>query len=97
MNDLNLIFPEIFLSIFIMFLLLVGVFKKNSSNLVYNLSIVSLIIILFLNFNNFKTSSLYLFNDSYKLDYMSIFMKFLTLSSGIFVMLSSSKYSGSNG
>ncbi len=92
MNDLNLIFPEIFLSIFIMFLLLVGVFKKNSSNLVYNLSIVSLIIILFLNFNNFKTSSLYLFNDSYKLDYMSIFMKFLTLSSGIFVMLSSSKY-----
>ncbi len=92
MNDLNLIFPEIFLSIFIMFLLLLGVFKKNSSNLVYNLSIVSLIIILFLNFNNFKNSSLYLFNDSYKLDYMSIFMKFLTLSSGIFVMLSSSKY-----
>ena len=92
MNDLNLIFPEIFLSIFIMFLLLLGVFKKNSSNLVYNLSIVSLIIILFLNFNNFKTSSLYLFNDSYKLDYMSIFMKFLILSSGIFVLLSSSKY-----
>ena len=92
MNDLNLIFPEIFLSIFIMFLLLLGVFKKNSSNLVYNLSIVSLIIILFLNFNNFKNSSLYLFNDSYKLDYMSIFMKFLTLLSGIFVMLSSSKY-----
>ena len=92
MNDLNLIFPEIFLSIFIMFLLLLGVFKKNSSNLVYNLSIFSLIVILFLNFNNFKTSSLYLFNDSYKLDYLSIFMKFLTLISGIFVMLSTSKY-----
>ena len=92
MNGLNLIFPEIFLSIFIMFLLLLGVFKKNSSNLVYNLSIFSLIVILFLNFNNFKTSSLYLFNDSYKLDYLSIFMKFLTLISGIFVMLSTSKY-----
>ena len=92
MNDLNLVFPEIFLSIFIMFLLLLGVFKKNSSNFVYNLSIVSLIIILFLNFNNYNASSIYLFSNSYKIDYLSIFMKFLTLISGIFVMLSSSKY-----
>ena len=92
MNDLNLVFPEIFLSIFIMFLLLLGVFKKNSSNIVYNLSIISLIIILFLNFNNYNASSIYLFNNSYKTDYLSIFMKFLTLLSGIFVMLSSSKY-----
>jgi len=85
MNDLNLVFPEIFLSIFIMFLLLLGVFKKNSSNFVYNLSIVSLIIILFLNFNNYNASSIYLFSNSYKIDYLSIFMKFLTISSGIFV------------
>ena len=92
MNDLNLIFPEIFLSIFIMFLLLLGVYKKNSSNLVYSLSIVSLIIILFLNFNNFDSSKFHLFNNGYKIDYLSIFMKFLTISSGIFVMLSSSKY-----
>ena len=92
MKDLNLIFPEIFLSIFIMFLLLLGVYKKNSSNLVYSLSIVSLIIILFLNFNNFDSSKFHLFNNGYKIDYLSIFMKFLTISSGIFVMLSSSKY-----
>ena len=92
MNNLNLVFPEIFLSVFIMFLLLLGVFKKNSSNFVYNLSIVSLIIILFLNFNNYNTSSIYLFSNSYKTDYLSIFMKFLTLLSGIFVMLSSSRY-----
>ena len=92
MKDLNLIFPEIFLSIFIMILLLLGVYKKNSSNLVYSLSIISLIIILFLNFNNFDTSNLNLFNNGYKIDYLSIFMKFLTISSGIFVMLSSSKY-----
>ena len=92
MNNLNLVYPEIFLSVFIMFLLLLGVFKKNSSNFVYNLSIVSLIIILFLNFNNYNASSIYLFSNSYKIDYLSIFMKFLTLISGIFVMLSSSKY-----
>ena len=39
MNNLNLILPEIFISCAIMFLLIVGVFKKNSSQLIYNLSI----------------------------------------------------------
>ena len=38
MTNLNLIFPEIFISLAIMFLLIVGVFKKNSSNLIYNLT-----------------------------------------------------------
>ena len=37
MINLNLIFPEIFISITIMFLLIVGVFKKNSSLIIYNL------------------------------------------------------------
>ena len=46
MTNLNLIFPEIFISLAIMFLLIVGVFKKNSSNLIYNLTIISLLIAL---------------------------------------------------
>jgi NADH-quinone oxidoreductase subunit N len=33
-----------------------------------------------------------LFNNSYKIDYLSSFMKILTILSGIFVLLSSSKY-----
>ena len=92
MKDLNLLFPEIFISISIMFLLLLGVYKKKSSNIVYNLSIVSLVITLFLNFNNFNFTEIYLFINSYKIDYLSMFMKFLIIISGIFVMLSSSKY-----
>ena len=36
MMNLDLIFPEIFLSLSIMFLLMIGVFKKNSERLVYN-------------------------------------------------------------
>ena len=43
MDNLNFIFPEIFISLAIMFLLLLGVFKKNSSNLIYSLSIGTLI------------------------------------------------------
>ena len=50
MTNLNLIFPEIFISFSIMFLLIVGVFKKNSSNLIYNLTIISLLIALALTF-----------------------------------------------
>ena len=46
MESLDLILPEIFISISIMFLLIVGVFKKNSSTLIYNLSTISLVILL---------------------------------------------------
>ena len=92
MINLNLIFPEIFISLSIMFLLLVGVFKSRSSNLVYNLSIVSLLASLALTLNYPIHTNISLFNNSYKIDYLSSFMKILTLASGIFVMFVSSKY-----
>ena len=43
MDNLNFIYPEIFIFLSIMCLLIFGVFKKNSSNLIYNLSTVILI------------------------------------------------------
>ena len=92
MINLNLIFPEIFISLSIMFLLIVGVFKKNSLNFIYNLTIISLLITLALTLNYPIDTHLTLFNESYKIDYLSTFMKILTLISGIFVMLTSSKY-----
>jgi len=92
MINLNLIFPEIFISLSIMFLLLVGVFKSKSSNFVYNLSIISLLISLALILNYPIDTNISLFNNSYKIDYLSSFMKILTLVSGIFVMFVSSKY-----
>ncbi|SVE02513.1 uncharacterized protein METZ01_LOCUS455367, partial [marine metagenome] len=75
-----------------MFLLIVGVFKKNSLNFIYNLTIISLLITLALTLNHPIDTHLTLFNESYKIDYLSTFMKILTLISGIFVMLTSSKY-----
>ncbi len=92
MADLNYIYPELFLALSIMFLLILGVFKKNSSNLIYNLSIISLLICLALIFNFPIDGNAQLFNDSYKIDQLSSFMKILTISSGVFVLLSSSKY-----
>ena len=92
MENLNLILPEIFISIAIMFLLMIGVFKKNSSSLVYNLSTISLIVLLSLIYNLSSISDTSIFNGSYKIDKLATLMKFLVVGSGIFIMLTTSKY-----
>ena len=92
MINFNLILPEIFISLTLMFLLIVGVFKKNSSSLIYNLTILSLFVLLALVLNLFHIEEEFIFNQSYKIDNLSNFMKILTLISAIFVMLTSSKY-----
>ena len=92
MTNLNFIYSEIFICLAIMILLIIGVFKKNSSNIVYNLSILSLLGCLALILNYPINENVDLFNKSYKIDYLSSFMKILLILSGIFVLLSSSKY-----
>ena len=92
MINLNFIYSEIFICLAIMILLIIGVFKKNSSYLIYNLSILSLFVCLSLILNFPIDVNVELFNNSYKIDYLSSFMKILLILSGIFVLLSSSKY-----
>ena len=92
MENLQLIIPELFISIMIMFLLIFGVFKNNSSLLVYNLTTVSLVAALALIINLDTQIQSSLFNNSYNIDSLARFMKILLILSGIFVMLSSSKY-----
>ena len=92
MENINFILPEIFISLGIMFLLMLGVFKKNSSGIVYTLSIIILLITLGLIINFPSGQEIYLFNNSYKIDHLSTFMKIITIISGIFVLISSYKY-----
>ncbi len=92
MENFQYILPEIFISISIMLLLLVGVFKKNSASLIYNLSNISLVILLALIINLSSLDTIYLFNDSYLIDNLSNYMKIILVGSGIFVMLTGSKY-----
>ena len=75
MDNINLILPEIAISLSIMFLLVFGVFKKNSENIIHNLSIGSLIVTAILIFNNPFETNIYLFKESYIIDYLSSFMK----------------------
>tara|TARA_B100001121_G_scaffold261508_1_gene241444 strand:+ start:9 stop:1424 length:1416 start_codon:yes stop_codon:yes gene_type:complete len=92
MTNLNFIYSELILAFSIMLLLIIGVFKKKSSTLVYYLSILTLLIIFIFTLSLFEKNSTSLFLNSYKIDYLSSFMKVLLYLSGIFVMLSSSKY-----
>ena len=92
MIDLNLIAPEIFISLSIMTLLMIGVFLKNSQRLVFNLSILTLVILLAVNINIFQLPNNSLFGDSYQIDKLSTFMKIIMIVSGIFVLISSSQY-----
>ena len=91
MQIINFILPELFLSLAIMILLMVGVFVKNSFKLINLLSIFSIIftIILVLNQTNEVNK---VFNDSYINDQLSYFMKIITLLFCVFVFLVSEDY-----
>ena len=93
MMNLELVFPEIFLSLSIMFLLILGVFKKNSSKLIQNTSLIILLITAVITFNETlgKNETL-LFNESVIIDYLSSFMKIVTLLAAFLVLVISSNY-----
>ncbi len=93
MLNLELIFPEIFLSLAIMFLLILGVFKSNSSNLVQNISLIILLVTAVITFNEtLGIKPAVLFNGSIIIDYLSSFMKIVTLISAFLVLVISSNY-----
>ena len=93
MTNLELVFPEIFLSLSIMFLLILGVFKKNSSKIVQNTSLIILLITAVISFNEtLGVKQTILFNGSIIIDYLSTFMKIVTLLAAFMVLIISSNY-----
>ena len=93
MNNIELIFPEIFISLSIMFLLILGVFKKDSSKIIHNISLLVLLITAVITFNEtLSINPTTLFNESIVIDYLSSFMKIVTLLAAFVVLLISSNY-----
>ena len=93
MENLNLVLPEIFISLSIMFLLILGVFIKNSSKLIFNASVLILLITAVITFNEtFIVNRITLFNDSVVIDYMASLMKIITLVGAFLVLVISSNY-----
>ena len=93
MINLSFIIPEIFISLSVMFLLILGVFKKNSFELIHNLSIIVLLITGIIVFNEtLDIEKILLFNGSVVIDYLSSFMKIITLLAAFIVLAISKNY-----
>ena len=90
-DNLNILLPEIFLTLSIFFILMIGVFIKNSFNLVFNLSslIILLTIAIILNSSNNVEK---IFLESFTRDAFSNFFKILILVSSLFVINSSKNF-----
>ena len=93
MNNMHLIFPEIFLSLSIMFLLILGVFKKNSFNIIHNLSLIVLLVTAVITFNEtISINEELLFSQSVIIDPLSSLMKIVTLLAAFIVLAISTNY-----
>ena len=90
-NNLNILLPEIFLTLSIFSILMIGVFVKKSFNLIFNLTsfIIILSIVIIFNSSN-KEEKIFL--DSFTRDAFSNFFKILILTSSLFVLNSSKNY-----
>ena len=91
MENFNLILPEIFLSLSIFTSLLIGVFFKNSYNLVTNITYIIIISLLLIIFNSFHNSG-NLFSNSFVSNSFTNFFKILILLGTLFVMLITQKF-----
>ena len=78
MESIIYILPELFLSLSVMTLLMVGVFFKKSFKLVSLLTILCLIFSIALVLNQ-PHETVKVFNDSFIVDRFSIFLKVLTI------------------
>ena len=93
MENLNLVLPEIFISLSIMFLLVLGVFKNDSSKIIFNISLLVLLIASIITLNEtFSIDRVTLFNNSVVIDHMSSLMKIITLICAFLVLVISSAY-----
>ncbi len=90
-NNLNIMFPEIFLSLSVFSILMLGVFIKKSFNLVFNLTTLIIIVtisIILTSPNNEEK----IFLNSFTRDAFSNYFKILILLSSLFVLNSSKNF-----
>ena len=91
LNNLNILLPEVFLTLSIFSILMIGAFIKNSFNLIFNLSSLILIITIGIILNN-PNNQEKIFLDSFTRDGFSNFFKIIILISSLFVLNSSKNY-----
>ncbi len=94
-NNLNILLPEIFLTLSIFSILMLGVFIKNSFNLIFNLTSLIIIITIIIILNS-PNSIEKIFLESFIRDGFSNYFKILILISSLFVLNSSKIFISDN-
>ena len=90
-NNLNILFPEIFLSLSIFSILMIGVFIKKSFNIIFNLTSLIMIVTITIIFSS-PNDKEKIFLESFTRDAFSNYFKVLILLSSLFVLNSSKKF-----
>jgi NADH-quinone oxidoreductase subunit N len=90
-SDLNILFPEIFLSLSIFTILMIGVFLKKSFNIIFNLTSLIIIILIIIILTN-SNEEVKIFLDSFSRDAFSNYFKILILLSSLIVLNSSKDF-----
>ena len=90
-NNLNILLPEIFLSLSTFAILMLGVFIKKSFNIIFNLTSLILILTIAIILNN-PNHEEKIFLDSFIRDAFSNYFKILILISSLFVLNSSKNF-----
>ena len=91
MNNLNIMLPEIFLSLSIFTILMLGVFIKKSFNIIFNLTSLIIITTIAIIINN-PDNEVKIFLESFTRDTFSNYFKILILISSLFVLNSSKNF-----
>ena len=85
LNNLNILLPEMFLTLSIFSILMIGVFIKESFNLIFNLSSAIILFTIAIIFNSSNEIEK-IFLDSFTRDSFSNFFKILILIASLFVL-----------
>ena len=91
MENINLIYPELFLTVSLLVLLLVGVFKTNSFAFVSKFSSVVILLTIPMIYIN-DNISVKLFSNNYLIDEFSSFLKILILGASAFALFFTNQY-----
>ena len=90
-TNLNILIPEIFLSLSTFSILMIGVFLKKSFNIIFNLSLLIIIVTIAIIISS-PNSEEKIFLESFTRDAFSNYFKVLILLSSLFVLNSSKNF-----
>ncbi len=91
MENINLIYPELFIALSLLVLLMVGVFNRDSFNIVSKFTSLALLVSIPMIYINDNVSAK-LFGNNYLIDEFSSFLKILILGSSAFALFFTNQY-----